>query len=179
MRYTVDVEGERYEVEVREGAAGLEVRVGDEGEFQPARLSGVPAPLMQLEFGSRRAALRIVPDPYEPHALHVAHPGRLPLEVSALGARTLAAQAGRAASKAAGPSLTRSPMPGVIVEVRVEPGQEVAKGDILLILEAMKMQNEIRAADAGVVSAVHVADGDTVGGGDKLVEFAPAAAAEE
>ncbi|HBP16728.1 MAG TPA: hypothetical protein DEA08_02905 [Planctomycetes bacterium] len=70
-------------------------------------------------------------------------------------------------------------MPGVIVEVRVEPGQEVAKGDILLILEAMKMQNEIRAADAGVVSAVHVAAHDTVGGGDKLVEFAPAAAAEE
>ena len=77
-----------------------------------------------------------------------------------------------AASKAAGPSLTRSPMPGVIVEVRVEPGQEVAKGDILLILEAMKMQNEITAEVAGVVQKIHVTEGQAVSGGTTLVTIA-------
>ncbi len=62
-----------------------------------------------------------------------------------------------------------SVMPGIVREVRVEPGAEVRAGDALLILEAMKMENEIRAVVDGVVKSVHVVPDATVNKGDRLV----------
>ena len=61
-----------------------------------------------------------------------------------------------------------SPMPGNIMEVRVHAGQKVKSGDILFILEAMKMENEIMAPRDGVVTAVGVAKGATVDTGSVL-----------
>lgn len=65
-----------------------------------------------------------------------------------------------------------SPMPGSIIEVRVQVGDTVQEGDILLILEAMKMENEITAAQAGTVAKVLVTKGDTVNSGDPLLIIA-------
>lgn len=62
----------------------------------------------------------------------------------------------------AGEIVIRAPMPGVVIEVPVKPGQEVAKGDIVLILESMKMQNEFKAPRPGKVHTVRVAPGDKV-----------------
>jgi biotin carboxyl carrier protein len=62
-----------------------------------------------------------------------------------------------------------APLPGVTLEVRVAPGDSVRAGDVLVILEAMKMENEIAAPRAGVVEAVHVEPGANVGAGDALV----------
>jgi pyruvate carboxylase subunit B len=67
----------------------------------------------------------------------------------------------------------RSVMPGVVKEVRVAAGQKVAAQAPLLVLEAMKMENEIRAPGAGVVGTVHVKPGDAVEKGALLVTFAP------
>ncbi len=69
------------------------------------------------------------------------------------------------------PQRIQAPMPGLIVEVRVQPGQEVRKGDTLLILESMKMQNEIKAPRAGVVAAVFVENGQSVNQGAALVQL--------
>ena len=66
-----------------------------------------------------------------------------------------------AAAKTVAGALT-APMPGKVVKVLVEPGQEVAAGTALLVLEAMKMEHTVRASDAGTVRAVHVAVGDQV-----------------
>ncbi len=63
-------------------------------------------------------------------------------------------------------------MPGRVLEVRVAPGDRVAKGDLLLILEAMKMQNEIRAEADQVVAEVRCAAGQAVETGALLVRFA-------
>ena len=57
----------------------------------------------------------------------------------------------------------------MVVELLVEPGQEVSEGEPLLILEAMKMQNEIGAPGDGVVKELHAEPGTAVGAGDKLV----------
>jgi len=65
----------------------------------------------------------------------------------------------------------KSPMPGLVVDVKVEPGQDVAKGEVLLILESMKMQNEIKAPRAGRVSAVFVQAGQSVAQGEPLVQI--------
>jgi pyruvate carboxylase subunit B len=65
----------------------------------------------------------------------------------------------------------RAPMPGLVLKVAVEPGQSVAAGDSLLVLEAMKMENELRAPGDTVVKAVHAAPGDAVGKNALLIEF--------
>lgn len=65
----------------------------------------------------------------------------------------------------------KPPMPGKIVSVAVHEGDEVQAGQVLVILEAMKMQNEIVAPSAGVVKKVHVRAGQNVEGKDVLVEL--------
>jgi biotin carboxyl carrier protein len=88
-------------------------------------------------------------------------------------ARTHAARAKTAAAGgAAGPCIVKAVMPGIVREVLVAPGQEVAKGQPLLILEAMKMQNEVRAEREGRVAALFVSAGGTVDKGARLVELA-------
>ena len=66
-----------------------------------------------------------------------------------------------------------APMPGLIVSVSIESGQLVAQGDTLVVLESMKMQNELRAPIAGSVKAIHAEAGQAVDKGDLLVEIAP------
>lgn len=62
-----------------------------------------------------------------------------------------------------------SPMPGVINDIKVRPGDQIKSGDVLIVLEAMKMENLIKADIAGTVKEVRVAKGQAVNGGDPLV----------
>ncbi len=70
-----------------------------------------------------------------------------------------------------GKRVVKAYMPGRVVEVRVEVGAQVEAGQPLVVLEAMKMQNEIQAERGGTVSRVFVAAGEAVEGGDPLVEI--------
>ncbi len=65
-----------------------------------------------------------------------------------------------------------SPMPGVIVDVKVTKGDNVSKNNVVVVLEAMKMENEIVTPVSGVVSAVNVTKGANVNTGDLLVVIA-------
>uniref|UniRef100_A0A8C0MH81 Propionyl-CoA carboxylase alpha chain, mitochondrial n=1 Tax=Canis lupus familiaris TaxID=9615 RepID=A0A8C0MH81_CANLF len=68
-------------------------------------------------------------------------------------------------------SILRSPMPGVVVAISVKPGDMVAEGQEICVIEAMKMQNSMTAGKTGKVKSVHCKAGDTVGEGDLLVEL--------
>lgn len=68
-----------------------------------------------------------------------------------------------------GGATVSAPMPGSVIEVKVNPGDSVKDGDVLLVLEAMKMENELTAPQAGMVSEVLVKKGDTVNSGDPLI----------
>lgn len=65
----------------------------------------------------------------------------------------------------------KAPMPGLVLDVLVTPGQKVEKGDALLILEAMKMENVIKASGEGVVKSIQVTKGAAVDKGQLLVEM--------
>ena len=75
-------------------------------------------------------------------------------------------EAGNAAERT-----VHAPMPGLVLSVMVEPGQHVHPGESLLVLEAMKMENELRAHTDGVVKALHVTPGDAVVKNALLLEF--------
>jgi pyruvate carboxylase subunit B len=64
-------------------------------------------------------------------------------------------------------------MPGTIVAVKVKVGDKVTAGDGVLVIEAMKMENEIQASKTGTVVAIHVAKGDAVTPDESLIEIQP------
>jgi 3-methylcrotonyl-CoA carboxylase alpha subunit len=74
-------------------------------------------------------------------------------------------------ARASGPSRLTAPIPGKVVAVKAAAGDEVAAGQPLVVLEAMKMENELAAEQPGRVVAVHVAGGDTVESGQLLIEL--------
>jgi biotin carboxyl carrier protein len=65
----------------------------------------------------------------------------------------------------------KAPMPGLVLNIVVEPGQTVEKGDPMIILEAMKMENVIKAAGEGRVKAIKVQKGMAVDKGQLLIEL--------
>ncbi len=66
-------------------------------------------------------------------------------------------------------------IPGLVVEIKVSPGQTVSKGDPVIVVEAMKMQNELCSAIDGIVTSLPVTEGQAVNPGDPLVVIEPAA----
>ena len=88
--------------------------------------------------------------------------------VAAAPAAAPVAAAPAPAANVAGEQIT-APMPGTVMSVKVSNGQAVKKGDVLVVLEAMKMENEIYAPCDGTVAAVNVSNGDAVESGKVLV----------
>lgn len=76
-----------------------------------------------------------------------------------------------AASGAEGSVKVAAPMPGKILTIKINPGQAVKKGDVIMILEAMKMENEITAPEDGTIAGINVAVGDSVESGDTLASL--------
>jgi acetyl/propionyl-CoA carboxylase alpha subunit len=83
----------------------------------------------------------------------------------------LLSKLGMSAASASKVNELKAPMPGLIVAVRVEPGQAVQKGDALLVLEAMKMENILKAPADGTVGAIKVGLRDNVTKGQVLIQF--------
>jgi len=99
---------------------------------------------------------------------------RAPVSAPALVAAPAPAPVAPAPAPAAAPAPSggasvTAPMPGKILKVAVSAGQSVKNGDMLIILEAMKMENEIFATADGKVTDIRVKSGDTVNAGDVLV----------
>ena len=81
------------------------------------------------------------------------------------------ATAGVAREKAVGPGKVGSPMPGVVVDVKVKVGDQIGEGDTVATLSAMKMETSVPATSSGTVKRVVVNVGDKVEGDDLLIEI--------
>ena len=94
-----------------------------------------------------------------------------PAPQAAAPAEAAPAAPAASAEAPAGAETINAPMPGNILDIKVKAGDQVTKGQVLLILEAMKMENEIMSPRDGVVAGVHVNKGDSVDSGKLLVSL--------
>lgn len=164
MKYVVTLAGQEVEVEVD----GERVVTG--GRSYVAQLHQVDgSPIRQLFIDGRSEVLALQAEPGGRWAL-TRRGDRFEIEVIDERTRHIRGLAG-GAERQRGLTVLKAPMPGLVVRVQVEAGQPVAVGSGVIVLEAMKMENELRAGAAAVVRLVRVRPGDAVEKGQVLVEF--------
>lgn len=164
MKYSVTIGNRTLEVEL--GPEGVTID-GVHASVDFAEMDGTDVYSLLLEGRSHRVlAAR---ESAHTWSLHLS--GRH-LLAGVLDERTQAIQemTGRA-DQSAGPKTLTAPMPGLVVKVEVEPGDEVYPGQGLVTVEAMKMENELRCEHPGRVSRVSISPGDAVEKDQVLVEF--------
>ena len=165
MMYVVEVNGRRLNVEIRDGEAIVD---GVKFSVSMQAVAGTPVRIVGVNDSVHRVVLRE----------RVAR-GRYRMwldghryDAEALDSRARAIRDMQASvAKPSGPAPLRAPMPGLIVQLRVKVGDTVAAGAGLVVMEAMKMENELRTVAAGKVRAVHVTVGAAVEKGALLVEL--------
>jgi len=167
MRYTAVVDGEERVVEVTPGGSGYRVAVGDEVlDVDAVHLEG---DALSLIVGARSYSCDIEPG----------KDGRLTVLVNdhlhsleILDERKLRMRRASGKFSLEGPQRVDAPMPGKVVRVLVKPGDEVQEGQGLVVVEAMKMENELKSPKAGKVIELHAVEGAAVESGAKLVVVA-------
>ena len=146
MKVTVKISDQTYEVEIESLQARPVVAIVDGERFEvwPGETAAPAQTIVQAPAAPVTQAARPAPAP------------------SPLAATSVSGDSSKALA---------APIPGTILEVFVHPGDQVSYGQGLLVLEAMKMKNIIKAARAGTIAAVHVTGGDRVRHGQALLEY--------
>lgn len=167
MKYVVRVEGSETPHEVTVVADAVNVD-GDLVVGRVAEVEGTPVRMVTIgddvhrvvvRRGSARGDYTLWVDGYR-------------FDVEALDERTSAIrELSKLSAKASGPAPLIAPMPGLIVRINVKPGDTVGQGQGLVVMEAMKMENELRASAAGTVKSVNVTTGTAVEKGTVLIEM--------
>ena len=163
MRYAFTLDGRTYSVTREEHASGPKYKV--EGETFEPKVESLGKGLYHVTVAGQRYEFQVR------NGIVTEGPRQLDLEVRRDRPQLERSRAGgrRADGR------VKPPMPGKIVEVKVKEGQAVKEGDVLLVLEAMKMQNDLKSPMAGTVAKVHVQEGSNVEASTVLLEIAPAA----
>lgn len=167
MKYIVDVNGERIAVELDGAQASIE---GQAMEVGLTAIDGTPVRLIRV--GER--VHRVIARRGSSRGAWVLDIDGVRVETDALDERMRTIRdLTAAATVSSGPAPLRAPMPGLVVRVQVAVGDTVTAGQGLVVVEAMKMENELRATASGIVTAVHATVGTAVEKGAMLVELAP------
>jgi pyruvate carboxylase subunit B len=165
VKYQVQVGGRLVEV-VLDGET-----VTVDGRPVAARLVSVPGtPVRLLTLGD--TVHRVVANRRGGRGAYVLSVEGWRVEVEALDERTRAIREMQRASRPTGPAPLVAPMPGLIVRVHCAVGDVVEAGQPLVVMEAMKMENELKASAGGTIRAVHGTPGQAVDKGALLVELA-------
>lgn len=168
MRYyvTLSPDSKPLEIEVTELPSGaLEVKMGGKPIDVDVLAVG---PSLSVRVGGRVVDLTTEGVPPELGAVASGHRSYVRVESE----RMRAASAARKHDRGTGDRVVRSPMPGRVVKVCVKVGDDVEVGQPLIVVEAMKMENELKARAAGRILEVHVEAGTAVEGNAKLVTLA-------
>lgn len=156
-RYTIQVKGQEYTIDVEEETADrFKVWLGDE-TFE-VYLTG------EEDLSEATITPEIAP-------AKTTTPTPRPRPVAAPSPSQPAVPRAPAPTMIGNSDTVTAPMPGTILSVAVSPGDQVTYGQVLLVLEAMKMKNAIKSPREGVIAAVPVQAGQTVAYGDLLIRF--------
>lgn len=165
MKYVVQVGEERVAVELDAGGVHVE---GEAVRAHLADVEGTPVRLVTIGDEVHRVVVRR----HRERGRYTLWLDGYRYEVEALDERTRAIRDLSASTAAAtGPAPLVAPMPGLVVRVNVQPGDEVQAGQALVVMEAMKMENELRSPAAGRVRSVAARVGAAVEKGALLVEL--------
>ena len=163
MKYVAVIGSERYEIEIDNDG-----QISVNGELRDVDFLNLGGSLYSII--TENKSLEAVIDDDE-SKIAVMMNGQL-FETQVLDERAMLLVQ-RRGGLSSGSGEVNAPMPGLIVLVAVAVGDAVELGDTLIILESMKMQNELRSPIAGAVKSIHAAAGQAVDKGDLLVEIAP------
>lgn len=167
MRYFVTVGKRTFEVDV---AADRVTVDGQAVSAELLQVSGTPVRRLSVAGESHR----VVAEKGDARGQWQLHVDGYRVNAEAIDERAHAIRAMTARNAGPmGPKPVRAPMPGMVVRVEVKAGDKVKAGQGVVIIEAMKMENELKAEAAGVVSKVAVEAGTAVEKGTVLIEFAP------
>ena len=165
MKYIVELNGERCEVELDVATARIDDR---ELQVQLDTIEGTPVRLVTIGDEVHRVVMRRVGG----RGCYTLWVDGHRFDVEALDERTRAIRDITAAvAKPSGPAPVVAPMPGLIVRVNVAVGDVIPAGHGAVVMEAMKMENELRATVGGRVKAVHAEVGAAAEKGEILVEL--------
>jgi biotin carboxyl carrier protein len=164
MPYLASSGGREHRLDVRRVREGVAVRL-DDREFL-VDLLRVNTGLYSLIIDGRSFEIDVL----ETEGAHVVLVNGQPfrVEIQDEQERRLRAAAGKGEARV-GKRVVTAPMPGKVVKLLVKPGDAVSPGDGVIVVEAMKMENELKAPAAGTVREIRVEEGRAVGGGDVLV----------
>jgi pyruvate carboxylase subunit B len=166
MLYHVTIRDRTFRVELGAGSARVE-----DVELNDVSLASLPGTAVRHLLANGESTTIAAHREDEEWAMLVAG---WPVRASVVDERTRAIRAMTGASSAShGPKPVRAPMPGLIIRVEVEVGDAVRAGQGVVAMEAMKMENELKAETAGVISRILVQPGQAVEKGTVLVELAP------
>ncbi len=166
--YLVTIDGREYDISLEYRSEKYYVVInGKKREVSRFRL-GETRSLLLIDGKSHEVDVRS--NGYDNHKVVFMNGTEIPVEIEQYNLAQLRKTAGMSSKSAMAKRLTAA-MPGLVVDVKVAAGEKVSKGQPLLVLEAMKMENIIKAQGDAVVKSVFVAAGMSVEKGDKLMEF--------
>ncbi|MBX3132884.1 MAG: acetyl-CoA carboxylase biotin carboxyl carrier protein subunit [Gemmatimonadaceae bacterium] len=165
MKYIVEIDGERHEVDLADGQATY---AGSAAAAALLEVQGSPVHVVNVGGKQYQAVVKRE----VPKGRYVLWIDGWRFELDALDERARAIRdLSAAAAGAQGPAPVVAPMPGLIVRLHVQVGDQVEAGQPVVVMEAMKMENELRAQAAGRVKAIHAQSGKAVEKGMVLVEL--------
>jgi biotin carboxyl carrier protein len=162
MRYEVEIDGRARLIDVQRSDAGYTISV-DGGAPRPVSAARLGPAEWRVVDGERQLSLGLAVVGDDVLLTHRGHAVRASVMDPRKKALELAA-GGKAGA-------IRTEMPGAIVRVPVAVGATVRQGQVVVVVEAMKMENEFKAPFAGVVKAIHIAAGQAVEAGTTLLEI--------
>jgi biotin carboxyl carrier protein len=168
MRFVATIDGQAHAVEIESSAREYRVTVDEQVWDVDARRTAPGVQSLLIDGASYLATVSGPERSGSEGDLVVAVGGEMHAVRVEEAARFVIRTRGGVAGAGAGQAL-KAPLPGKITHVAVTPGDVVNRGDTLLVIEAMKMENELKAVATGTVSEVHVSVGQAVNPGDLLV----------